>query len=136
MKKYIFYCVLMLAFMFSATQTKAEDYLIKDSQAAAAYAENPIDEGITVGTDIKAVYAKEKKLPISVKSITALSSIEIQSTLSPHERELVKDYEDVNIYLLRYEWSGSVYLVTDTERKIVVSIRVVPKDTAYYKAKE
>ena len=134
MKKYIFYCVLMLAFMFSATQTKA-DYL-KDSQSAAAYAENPIDEGITVGTDIKAVYAKEKKLPISVKSITALSSIEIQGTLSPHERELVKDYEDVNIYLLRYEWSGSVYLVTDTERKIVVSVRVVPKDTAYYKAKE
>ena len=130
MKKYIFYCVLMLAFMFSATQTKA-DYL-KDSHAAAAYAENPIDEGITVGTDIKAVYAKEKKLPISVKSITALSSIEIQSTLSPHERELVKDYEDVNIYLLRYEWSGSVYLVTDTERKIVVSVRVLPKDTAYF----
>ena len=124
----------MLAFMFSATQTKA-DYL-KDSQSAAAYAENPIDEGITVGTDIKAVYAKEKKLPISVKSITALSSIEIQSTLSKHERELVKDYESVNVYLLRYEWSGSVYLVTDTERKIVVSIRVVPKDTAYYKAKE
>ena len=124
----------MLAFMFSATQTKA-DYL-KDSQSAAAYAENPIDEGITVGADIKAVYAKEKKLPISVKSITALSSIEIQSTLSKHERELVKDYESVNVYLLRYEWSGSVYLVTDTERKIVVSIRVVPKDTAYYKAKE
>ena len=124
----------MLAFMFSATQTKA-DYL-KDSQSAAAYAENPIDEGITVGTDIKAVYAKEKKLPISVKSITALSSIEIQSTLSKHERELVKDYESVNVYLLRYEWSGSVYLVTDTERKIVVSVRVVPKDTAYYKAKE
>ena len=134
MKKYIFYCVLMLAFMFSATQTKA-DYL-KDSQAAAAYAENPIDEGITVGTDIKAVYAKEKKLPISVKSIEELSSIEIQGTLSPHERELVKDYEAVNVYLLRYEWSGSVYLVTDTERKIVVSVRVVPKDTAYYKAKE
>jgi len=130
MKKYILYSVLMLAMMFSNEVANATDF----SNSYAPYAANPIDEGVKVGANIKIVYAQQKCLPISVVSIEGFSRQELKTKLSPWERELVKDYEAVNISLLRYEWEGFIFLVTDSEKRIIVSIRVNPKEPLLYQS--